>query len=213
MGSAGQSDQPRSARLSWLLLLLSIAAAVIVPFLLFGAQLEATAHAWLQGAASRPWLAVGLIVALLGSDVVLPIPSSIVGVFAGATLGVAYGAAAIWCGLMLGCVIGYWLGRLLPTRVVASSPALGKAGPLMLAATRAVPVLAETGIIAAGAARLGFGQVVAVTALANLLVAFAYAGAGALLATLDPVLVAIVSTVGLSLAWGLWLLARRPAAA
>jgi uncharacterized membrane protein YdjX (TVP38/TMEM64 family) len=193
-------------------MLLLVAAAVIVPYMLFGEQLESAAGAWLEGARSRPSLAAAVIVALLASDVVLPVPSSIVGVFAGATLGLAFGAVAIWCGLMLGCVAGYWLGRLVPSWAVAenSTPALGKTGPLMLAATRAIPVLAETGIIAAGAARMGFGQVMLVTALANLLVALAYAGAGALLATLDPVLVAIVATVGLAMAWGLLLLARRP---
>jgi uncharacterized membrane protein YdjX (TVP38/TMEM64 family) len=205
----------RSPRLRWPALVLLIATATIVSYLLLGERIEASAHEALDLAATRRWSVAMLVVALLAADIVLPVPSSVVGAFAGAALGTALGTAAVWTGLMLGCVLGYWLGRLVPS-LPNSGPdganprtrALGDAGPLMIAATRAVPILAETGIISAGAARMSFGAMLLVTAPANLLVALAYAGAGALLASFDPALVAMLSTILLAAAWGLVLLVR-----
>lgn len=220
MGNGSEGRARFSARrLHWPVVISLILFAIVVPYLLFGAQLEATAQNALQLVASKPWLTVVLVVLLLALDVVLPVPSSVVGAFAGAMLGIAYGTLAVWSGLMLGCVVGYWLGRAIAASASANAtraasdaapgPAFENAGLLMLAVTRSIPVLAETGIIAAGAGKMSFGLVLLVTALANLLVALAYVGAGAVLVSFDPALAAIGATVLLSGAWGLWLLARR----
>lgn len=203
------------ARLRWPAFLLLVAAATLLTYFLLGARIETAAHAALDVAAARPALVALLVVALLTGDVVLPIPSSVVGAFAGAALGTGYGTAAVWTGLMLGCMLGYWLGRAaapaLGTEVDATSGRPGRvnAGPLMVVATRAVPILAETGIIAAGAARMRFTTMIAAAAPANLLVALAYAGAGALLAASDPGLVAVLSTIMLAAAWAVILLVCR----
>lgn len=213
MSSDTRLPAPYSRRY-WLIVLPLIAAAVIVPFLAFGAQLEAAALNALQFAADNPLLIAALVVALLVADVALPVPSSIVGTFAGATLGIAGGALAVWVGMMLGCVVGYGAGRLIAPPPgarggAAEHRAPNRAGLVMLAATRAIPVLAETGIVAAGAARTGFGRALLVTAPANLLVALAYAGVGKLLVSIDPMLAAILATLIPSAAFGLWLLMRR----
>jgi len=53
---------------------------------------------------------------------------------------------------------------------------------------------------------MSFGSVMLATALANLLVALAFVGAGALAASLDPLFAAVAATFLFASAWGLWLL-------
>ena len=59
--------------------------------------------------ARKPLLAV-LVAGLLASDVLLPVPSSLVSSFAGHMLGFTIGLLAVWSGMMLGCLVGYWIG-------------------------------------------------------------------------------------------------------
>lgn len=72
-------------------------AGVLVPFALFGAHLESAAQHVL---AARPpsWQVALLLGGLLAGDVVLPVPSSLVGTAAGALLGFWGGAATSWLG-------------------------------------------------------------------------------------------------------------------
>jgi uncharacterized membrane protein YdjX (TVP38/TMEM64 family) len=113
---------------------------------------ELPGEQWLQTDAQTAWrfgLMGGL---LLASDVLLPVPSSIVGTLLGARLGFTLGLLWSFAGLCLGNAVGYALGRLLPERFVERLPR----GPslLVLFATRAVPVLAEAATLTAGAERV-----------------------------------------------------------
>jgi len=83
-------------------------ALVVVPFLLFGAELEAWSLRIMADDRSKFAVATagGL---LLASDVVLPIPSTVVISGLGALLGGALGLAVAVVGLTLGCVLGYGL--------------------------------------------------------------------------------------------------------
>ncbi len=91
------------------LLLVSVVLLVVVaPFLAFGPQLEGAVSDWLA-ARPDPWILAGAVVGLLAVDILLPIPSSVVGTLAGAELGVFGGMAATWLGLTLGAIIGYYL--------------------------------------------------------------------------------------------------------
>ena len=215
----------RTAVQSPRLLVLAIGALALLgavfSYLLFGSSVEAQVTDAMALAESQPYVGAALVIAALAADIVLPVPSTIIGAFSGAVLGIAGGTLATWAGLMLGCVLGYWLGRAIVTplpdgaRPGPEPHAPRRAshlGPVMLAATRAVPVLAETTIITAGAARMDFGQFLLVTVPANLLVAFAYAGMGSLLAGIDPALAAIAATCLCALAWGIGPLmrGRRP---
>jgi uncharacterized membrane protein YdjX (TVP38/TMEM64 family) len=200
--------------LRWPAILLVVMGATLVSFLLLGDEVEASARHLFDLASSRPWMTALVVVGLLASDILLPVPSSLISAAAGATLVLAYGTVAVWTGLMIGCVFGYWLGRLIPVRASPPAPSARNgtaqiAGPLALAAARAIPIVAETSVIAAGASRMSFGIVVLTTAMANLLVALAFVGAGALAAWLDPLLAAIGATALLTAVWGLGLLARR----
>lgn len=87
-------------------------AVPVIPFLAFGAQLEA----WLDETVHQvvnPTVAALLVVGLLSTDVLLPIPSSVLSTLGGEVLGFTLGTAASFAGLMIGAVLGFGLVRIL----------------------------------------------------------------------------------------------------
>ena len=104
----------------------------------------------------------GLACALLVADVLLPVPSSLLLAYLGAVhgvwLGAALGAGSHLAGGAIGFgigrasrgAVGRWMGDAERDRVDAL---LGRWGILGIAATRPVPVLAETVAIVAGTSR------------------------------------------------------------
>jgi uncharacterized membrane protein YdjX (TVP38/TMEM64 family) len=220
-----QDPPPRRFRpLRWLVALSLVLLAIILPFLLFEERILGWVPALLEALRARPFVGGALLVALLAGDVVLPVPSSLVSASAGAAFGWRVGAAVIWLGMTLGCLFGYGLGRsagrLLMVRLVGEAELararglFADAGPVALVVTRAVPVLAEAGLLAAGAARMPIGRFLVSTSLANAAVAIAYALVGAAAAGAQSFLLlflglALIPTVG----WSLWALRRRGAPA
>ena len=93
----------------WALISVLLLALILVPFLLFEDFFNALAARFASGEGSSWYAAIG-IGGLLASDVVLPIPSSIVSAAAGVLLGFAGGTAVIWVGMTISCGIGYWIG-------------------------------------------------------------------------------------------------------
>lgn len=88
-----------------------------------------------------------IVIALLVGDTVLPIPSTILMLGTGALLGPIAGWAVNGVGLLLAALAGHWLGRMVPAfRDVESKPLR----PLLIAATRGLPVLSESVSIGAG---------------------------------------------------------------
>src|SRR4051812_37291372 len=93
------------------LLIVALTLAIpIVPFLAFGAELGSWVAGWLEPPPSRPMI-FSLTVLVLSSDILLPVPSSLVSTAAGAQLGAVPATAASWMGMTLGAVLGYWLAR------------------------------------------------------------------------------------------------------
>ena len=169
---------------------------------------------------SSPNLLLNMIIALLAGDVLLPIPSSVISVFAGSAFGLAWGAAVIWAGLMAGCLLGYALGavpgRGLANRVVGRRDVAGMgrlfegAGPVVLVLARAVPVLAEASVLAAGAARMPLATFLLTTGLSNIGVALAYAGVGATAAATGSFLLAFIGMCSVpALGWLAWSRLKR----
>jgi uncharacterized membrane protein YdjX (TVP38/TMEM64 family) len=208
----------------WTLLALAAAAVLIFPYLALESRLDGWGRALLAAGQAHRLIAAVLIVGLLAGDVLLPVPSSAVNALAGLLFGWVVGAALIWLGLSLGCLLGYALGargaRPLARWMVGDADlerAVARFGPAAAATlvlTRAVPVLAEAGTLAAGAAGLPLGRYLGVTSLANAGVAIVYAGVGAAALSANSFLLAFLAAAGLpALAWGVWRLAgRRPRA-
>jgi uncharacterized membrane protein YdjX (TVP38/TMEM64 family) len=159
----------------------------IIPFLFFGGQFDQ----WLRGLAADPPSATAtfaLIVGLLATDILLPIPSSVISTLSGWQLGWAAGTIATWIGMNLGAVIGFALARrwgqpfalwfskgedLRRMRQVSD-----QFGPLVLVLTRAMPVFAEASVLIAGIHRLSWRRFLPAVVLSNLGIAIAYAAFG-----------------------------------
>ncbi len=84
------------------LLLVVLALMVpVLPFLSFGPWLESRVEAWLDPPPA-PALVALATVGLLSSDILLPVPSSVVSTVAGSQLGVVGATLASWLGMTAG---------------------------------------------------------------------------------------------------------------
>lgn len=199
--SEGPGVAARNLHLRRLLWVTCAAALVpLVPFLLIG---ELPGDEWLRatGRDSATFALAGGT--LLASDLLLPIPSSIIGALLGARLGFLWGFMSAWAGLCLGSLLGYGVGRLAPRRW-RSSQALAPALPIVFI-TRPVPVLAEAVAITAGVQGVGLVRFAAASAAGNALYAAAMAGNGAALLPDGLVGVGLLAPMGVPVAaWLAW---------
>ncbi len=170
--------------LAWIAVVLAIP---ILPFLGFGESLESRMTAWLDTAVS-PGTVAGAVIGLLATDILLPVPSSVVSTFSGKMLGFWGGTAASWLGMTLGAAAAFGLvrafGRPLARRLAGPEEldrldALSaRFGPLVLILARPVPVFAEASVILMASARLSWWRFAAAVSLSNLGIAAAYAALG-----------------------------------
>jgi len=177
---------------------------IIVPFLLFEQQVTAWSEAVLNKESS-PWAISAVLVGLLASDILLPIPSSFVATASGYLLGLWWGTLATWIGLMAGTMVGYALGlrygRAVALRFVGESElqrvaaAHERFGDATIVALRAVPVLAEASVVLAGLSSMPLGRFVVLTALANLGIAVTYAAVGAFAVDANSFLLAFAGSI------------------
>jgi uncharacterized membrane protein YdjX (TVP38/TMEM64 family) len=166
-----------------------ILAIPIVPFLLFGARVDAWFADWKENPPAVPAVAA-VVVGLLATDVFLPVPSSVVATLAGYQLGVIGGTGAVWCGMTVGAVIGFALARWLGPRFVSwmtrqsdlvrTQRLTDRYGPLILVLGRGVPVLAEASVLLLGMHGLSWRRFLPPVLLSNLGLALAYAAFGEL---------------------------------
>jgi len=201
----------------WFALAVLVLALILVPFFLFEDWFNALATRLMSGQASS-WFTATAIVGLLGSDVVLPIPSGIVSAAAGLLLGFWRGVAVIWVGMTISCVIGYAIGfssaaaakRFVGADGLTRASALAEHyGDMMMVISRPVPVLAEASTIFAGLVRTPFARFFGMTSSANLGIAVGYAAIGAFSVQAHSFLIAFIGALvvpGLAmLAARLWL--------
>jgi uncharacterized membrane protein YdjX (TVP38/TMEM64 family) len=151
----------------------------LIPFVLIG---ELPGERWLSAHDANAWRFALTGSALLAADVLLPIPSSLVGTMLGARLGFLPGTVAAFAGMTAGQFVAYAASRLLFARSTADSKAMLSA-PTAIAVflSRPVPVFAEALAIAAGATGLAPARFAAACAAGNLIYAMALAGNGAAL--------------------------------
>src|SRR5688572_23974899 len=96
--------------LRWTILSCLVLSLILVPFALWEESIQAWAARLLTPAAGRATLAA-LVIFLLASDVLLPIPSSFVSAGAIALLGALQGGVTIFAGMTAAAWLGYALGR------------------------------------------------------------------------------------------------------
>ena len=213
----------RGASLRWLLLGLILLALILVPFVLFEARFLETVERLLHADSSRLVVIAGVSI-LLASDVILPVPSSVVATASGMLLGVAQGAIVTWVGMQAGALVGYGLGRSAGVR--ATTRFVGEAeierasrlhrrwGAFSLIAARAVPVLAESSVVLAGAVRMPLGQFAWLTGVSNAAIALVYASVGTHALESSAFLFAFVASMAIpgAVMWIHHVIERRAAA-
>jgi membrane protein YqaA with SNARE-associated domain len=197
-----------STRWRALFVIITTLAVPVVPFLAIG---ELPGERWLS-AADDDALAFGATGAgLLAADVLLPIPSSVVGTLLGARLGFAFGFAAAFCGLVIGHLLGYGIGRATLTRVGATLPTAPTLVAVLL--SRPVPVLAEAMTLTAGAARAPLVPFVASVAIGDACYAAALAASGTAWLPTSWAGPWLAVPLGLpAVGWLLWRVAQRKVA-
>lgn len=133
-------------------------------------------------------LAGALSVGLLVVDVVVPLPSSVLMTLNGTLFGVFPGAALSLLGGTLATVVAVAIGRyggplvdrlVTPEQRASAERVFERYGLVAVAATRPVPLIAETVAVVAGTARLSWGRAWLAGAIGNLVPASVYAVAGA----------------------------------
>lgn len=196
-----------------------LAAAMMILFLaLFGlaewlhVPLLTDPDPWLSRGG---WIAAAIGFGLLVSDVLLPVPSSLVMIAHGALFGVVGGTLLSLAGSLGAALFGFALGRRggpLLTRLIPADERrradalLQRWGNLAVVVTRPVPILAETLSILAGASPMGWGSMIAATLAGSLPAALLYAATGATARNLDSV--AWVFALVLAVAGLFWLAGR-----
>jgi uncharacterized membrane protein YdjX (TVP38/TMEM64 family) len=183
-----------------------IIAALLAPILPFVIVGELPGEQWLSWA-DEDALLFGLTGSgLLMLDILLPIPSSVIGTILGARLGFWPGVATTWAGLLMGNMVGYWLARFASIRLRSWFPDIpGATSLIMVFLSRPVPVGAEAMALTAGATRMPVTQFFLACAAGNAIYAIVLAGNGAMLipdALVGPGLV--VPMLLPVLAWLIW---------
>ena len=208
----------KRGKLGWTILLTGVLLFIIVPFALFGQHIEGWYSSFVTAAAARKPLVAAVLGSLLASDILLPIPSSIISTACGSLLGLWAGALVSLLGMSFSCTIGFWLGSLfgrpLAARLVGQSElerlgALARRyGDWVIIITRPVPVLAEAAILFAGVSRMNTARFFLLTSLSNAGISAVYAAVGAFSTTVNSFLLALAGAIAIP---GIaMLLFRRP---
>lgn len=214
----GETATPHT-RLAFKRLLCVVAAVIavpVIPFLILGSAFEDRISGWFQQPLSES-THFALIVAVLSSDIFLPVPSSMVSTYGGAVLGVTRATAASWIGMTIGAVIGFALARLFGQTFAARranaddlarmAELSARFGPLTILFTRALPILAEASVLLMGATGLSWRKFLPPLIVANLGIALVYSAFGRYFEGRDALPAAIAISGGLPLLAALF--ARR----
>jgi len=189
----------------WVLLSTGVLAIILVPFFLFGEQIETWTESFLESASNQStWVAL-VLGSLLATDILVPVPSSLTSTAAGFFLGLAGGTATSLAGMTVSCVVGYWLGarfgrpvanRLVGEQELARLEKLSQRfGDWVIVVTRAVPVLAEASALFAGISGMPMHQFLLLSTLSNLGISAVYAAVGAFSATVNSFLFAFGGSI------------------
>jgi uncharacterized membrane protein YdjX (TVP38/TMEM64 family) len=173
-----QEGDRSQARTIWTIAIILV--LTILPFAIFGPQLESWTMEFLESDRLQEHRIVGglVIIGLLIADVFLPVPSSFVGTWSGAWFGALLGAIVNWLGLTGSALLGYFAAAWL-SRSGAGDSQERQRGPWFVAFLRGLPVLAEGSILYAGARHWPLRRLVVPLSIANLVLAAGYACLGA----------------------------------
>ncbi len=205
----------------WSVLVVGIFALILIPFMIFGEQIELWTENFIETSAQHTGQIALVLGALLGGDILLPVPSSLASTAAGFVLGFVRGLLTSWAGMTVSCLLGYWVGanlgrpvaaRLVGERDLTRLAALQQRfGDWVLLVARPVPMLAEASVLFAGISRVPFGRFMLLTTLSNLGISAVYAAVGAFSSNVNSFLLAFFGAI-LAPAAAMWLMNRATSA-
>ena len=212
----------RSSRTGLWLLLVVVILIPILPWLVIGPRFEAFAAGFFPAdptSASFSWWLAPSGVLLLASDSFLPVPGTLLMSGLGLLFGFVLGGLLASLGVFLSGLVAYLVcrrfGMKLAARITGEKglarvrSALESYGPVLIVATRSVPVLQEASSCLAGLGGMALRPYLIALVCGSLPTGFAYAAIGAT-ALHDKGLAALLSILVPLLSWPLiWLLVRR----
>lgn len=138
--------------------LLITATFITVTFLLFE-NLELYFTTLLKNTSNNSLSYAIISILVLASDIVLPVPSSIFMYTNGYVLGTGLGASISLVSLLLGSMVGYYIGRFTSNGAKSANDpgaqsVLAKYGTLSILITRGIPVISESICIVCGYNRM-----------------------------------------------------------
>jgi uncharacterized membrane protein YdjX (TVP38/TMEM64 family) len=168
------------------LLICMVLAVILVPFFLFHEYIDGWTEQLLKTSGEHMVYTGILLSVLLISDILLPVPSSIVSTGAGFLLGFVNGSIVSFTGMTLGAVLGYALGRgsagtmkwLDADTRQRMEGFFQRYGKWSIILARPVPVLAEASVFFAGISKMESRSFLLVSALSNLGISLMYAAVG-----------------------------------
>lgn len=212
LNEPGANPEPyrsRQSALRWLSLWAIVLTIILVPFFLFGSQIERWAQTFIDSASKQPLPVATVLGSLLAMDILAPVPSSAVSTAAGFLLGFVRGLLASSAGMIVSCILGYWLaekfGRPFASRLVGKreldrlEEMSRRFGNWAVVISRPVPVLAEASVIFAGLSQMPLHRFLLLSTLSNLGISAVYAAVGALSANVPSFLLAFAGAIALPL--------------
>jgi len=195
-----------------ILLMLLVLILILVPFFCFHSYIDSWTDDLINAPGQKLSYIAMLLFLLLVADIILPVPSSVISIGAGFLLGFYYAVLVSFTGMVLGCLLGYWLGKRSgnamrwideETKSVMEK-FFHRAGKWAIIIARPVPVLAEASVFFAGISRMNFSSFIWASSLSNLGIAIVYAAVGVYAVSVNSVLLAFSAAMILpAIAFGL----------
>jgi len=194
------------------LLMLLVLTIILVPFFFFHSYIDSWTEALLKAPRGHSVYYCLAVCLLLVADIILPVPSSVISIGAGFLLGFYYAVLISFTGMVLGCLLGYWLGKrsgnamrwLDEETKSMMEKFFQSAGKWALIIARPVPVLAEASVFFAGISKMNFVSFMWASSLSNLGIAIVYAAVGVYAVSVNSVLLAFTAAMILpAIAFGL----------
>lgn len=186
-------------------------AVIILSFLFFGEMEQFSNELLVRVGNNRPQYALASFLVLV-SDIILPVPSSIViylnGLFLGAFGGFALSLVSVLCSSLIGYFIGWGSSAAVRSRAdQVSDDILRRYGYLAILLTRGVPVLSESVCVVCGYNRYDLKRYMVWNFLGYVPVCAIYAYAGSVSGSKEQFLISFGASV--LIAGVLWLFGKK----
>ncbi|WP_017733593.1 TVP38/TMEM64 family protein [Nafulsella turpanensis] len=201
-----------------LLSVLFFSCFFVILFFLLLSDYEQSVAGYLQSPGSMIGY-IGISFLALISDILLPVPSSLVMILNGKVLGPFWGAILSLFSGLAGAVIGFYLGRkaepffkrfFSAKERDAGNRLFERYGKLSIAISKALPVLSESIAFLAGTTRISYKAFLLYSFIGQSVVSLVYAWIGSMTNALDSNIVSALIIVGaLVLAWGVQAISTR----